>query len=115
MTFSPSPKAASGRDGFENRGYPEGLIATLDERLNKAYLDHGGYNIVLVWPSALEWLDKITEMCGRYGAVIDTSTLDLGSGLAGFAREVYAVDDIARWKVEVKLWAAAGFSDSGIG
>jgi len=115
VTFSPPPKAAYGRDWFENRGYSEGLIATLDERLNKAYLDHGVYNIVLVWPPALEWLDEITEICGRYGAVIDTSTLDLGSGLAGFVREVYAVDDIARWEVEVKLAAMRGNGGMEVG
>ena len=115
MTFSPPPRAAYGRDWFENRGYPEGLIATLDERLNKAYFDHGVYNIVLVWPPALEWLDEITEMCGGYGTLIDTSTLELGLGLPGFVREVYAVDDIARWKVEVKLAAMRGTEGTEVG
>ena len=114
-SFSPPAKSTYGRDWFENRGYPEGLIATLDERLNKAYLDHGVYNIVMVWPPALEWLDEITEMCGGYGTLIDTSTLELGSDLSDFVREVYAVDDIARWKVEVKLAAMRGTEGTEVG
>jgi hypothetical protein len=115
VTFSPPRKTPYGRDWFENRGFPEDLIAKLDERLNKAYLDHGVYNIVLVWPPALECLEEIAGMCGGYGTLIDTSTLDLGSGLPSFVREVYAVDDIARWKVEVMLAAMRGAEGTQVG
>ena len=58
-----------------------------------------------MWPPVLEWFDEISEKISEKFNVKWKKRIFLGNDFNNFARRIYSIDDIERWKVERKLYA----------
>jgi hypothetical protein len=66
----------------------------------------GVYFMILLWPPVQHCFDEIEMWVAARHGLRSSHNLDFSSlEFEDFARSVYAVDDIDRWKVEVKLHA----------
>lgn len=93
-----------GRQWFVERGFAEKLLICLDRTRNELFERHGVWFPVLLWATVSPWFDEISEkICSLY-KVKWKKELSLNACFPEFVRAVYAIDDIDRWKVELKIW-----------
>ncbi len=98
-----------GRRWFVQRGFDGVLIAEMDKVRDELFERHGVWFSVILWPPVKEWFDEISaKIRGRF-TVRWEKDLNLGSSFPDFARRIYAIDDIDRWKVERKLHAMKSY------
>lgn len=57
----------------------------------------------ILWNSSSCFKDEIKSDVKEYAKIIGTITIDLEDNYEEFVREIYAQDDIAKWKVDKKL------------
>ena len=94
-----------GRPWFEEHGFPETLLTDLDNTRNMLFEKYGVWFPLLLWPPASQWFDEIAQKVRARFTVRREEELFLPHSFAEFVRQVYAVDDIETWKVELKLHA----------
>ena len=110
VTVLPSrEKIDYGRQWFIDHGFDEQLLARLDSTRDDLLQRNGVWFPVVLWPPAHPWFDEIAGRIRSRYRVEWEKDLQLGAGLADFVRAIYAVDDIDRWKVELKIDAMEGF------
>ena len=56
----------------------------------------------IIWGSVEEYFDQIENEIGGHYKIYETKILNLGEKLNNFISDVYAIDDIAKWKVKIK-------------
>lgn len=94
-----------GRKWFEDINFDQDLLTKLDETKDMLFRKFGVWFSVILWPPAKDWFDEIEEWLKNKYIVKQEAEIDLGSKFADFTREVYAIDDIEKWKVERKIHA----------
>ena len=92
----------------ERHNHTAGRIAAVREELCARF---GVYFMVLLWPPVQHCFDEIESSVAARYRVLSSCNLDFDpEAFESFARSVYAIDDIAAWKVEVKLHAMRRYS-----
>lgn len=93
------------RQWFLDHGFDPELVGLLDRTKDALFEKHGVWFPVILWPPVQPWFDEITQEIGSRFVVKWQKTIELGNAMPAFARRVYAIDDIERWKVELKIHA----------
>ena len=78
----------------QDRNFPLKTISLLRE--------YGVLFCGIIWGSVEEYFDQIEIEIGSRYKIYETKVLDLGERLSDFISDVYAIDDIAKWKVKIK-------------
>lgn len=60
---------------------------------------------IMLWPPAKPWFDKISQELSKHSAKKWEKSIYLGKSLPDFVRKIYSVDDIQKWKIELKISA----------
>jgi len=97
-----------GRQWFEDHGFREEDLELLDTLRDELFLCQGVYFQVVLWPPAAPFAHEVAGRIAETYAVRAGRVLDFTKEPAAFGefvKQVYAVDDIAPWKVARKLWA----------
>lgn len=104
VTLEPTRnKIYYGRRWFAEHGFDDEMLGRLDGTKDSLFEKHGVWFPVILWPPVKPWFDEITENINSRHSVKWEQTINLGHTLPDFARRVYAIDDIERWKVELRL------------
>jgi|GEM_PF-2530053 len=94
-----------GRTWFVEHGFDEHLLNLLDATRDDLFERCGTWFPLILWPAVKPWFDEISQAVRSRYLVKWEKEIHLGDTLLQFTREVYAVDDIEAWKVELKLHA----------
>lgn len=92
-----------GRQWFVEHGFDEELLARLDAAKDDLLQRNGVWFPVILWPPVLPWFDEIAGKLGSRYRVHWEKNLVLDGRFPDFVRAIYAIDDIERWKVELKV------------
>ena len=60
---------------------------------------------IMLWPPAEPWFDKISHELSKYSTKKWEKSIRLGKSLPDFVRRIYSVDNIQKWKIELKISA----------
>ena len=96
------------RKQFNKHCSDEKVLIKLDSIKEDIFQKHGLWSYVILWPPVSPWFNEISKKLSKF-TVKWEQTLHLEKSLSNFVRQVYAVDDIKKWKVELKLNAMQEF------
>ncbi len=71
--------------------------AEVDCLINSRLRGSGYLFQIVIWPSALQFEDQITEIVESRGEVRDRIEIDLGDNLRSFMREIYETQESVVW------------------
>ncbi len=94
-----------GREWFINNGFETDMVEILDAIKEEIFFKNGLYFSVILWPPAALFYDEVEQFVGKRYKIVWSFDLDLKNKFPDFTRDIYAIDDIERWKVEIKLHA----------
>lgn len=105
VTIQPSrQRIYYGRKWFAEHGFDDELLTLLDTTKDMLFQKHGVWFPLILWPPVEPWFDEITKEVGEQFLIKWEETFDLANRFSDFARQIYAIDDIERWKVELKIY-----------
>ena len=58
---------------------------------------------IFLWPPAKPWFDEISQELSKHSTKKWEKTINLGKTLPDFIRKMYSMDDIQKWKIELKI------------
>lgn len=96
-------KTYYGRPWFVEKEFGQDLVETLDKTKDMLLEKFGVWFSVILWPPAEPFFDEIREWLKENYNVKWEKRLKLENNFADFTREIYAIDDIDEWKVELKI------------
>lgn len=87
---------------FKENGFDEPLIKDLEKAKHRLFNEKGIYFIIILWPSVKQYFAEIiNNICVKY-AIKWHEEMKI-SNLDDFMRNIYAIDDIEKWKIEKKI------------
>ncbi len=91
-------------DWFWEKGYDIEFVRKIEDTKKELLVNNEVITAVL-WPPAERFFDEITEILNILSEVISWKDYEFQSYsyFSDILREIYSVDDIAKWKVEKKL------------
>jgi hypothetical protein len=93
-----------GMDWFRNNGFDNKECKLIMERKNNLFLKKGLYFPVTLWPPVQEHYDEIMSEISKSHQIITIRDLKFTKNkFIPFCRELYSIDDIAKWKIERKI------------
>lgn len=92
-----------GRQWFVEHGFDEKILQLLDVTKDELFRERGVYFSLILWPPLAPFFDEITEKLSSRFVVKSKKILNLRNAFPEFVRDVYAVDDIASWYIELKI------------
>lgn len=96
------------RKWFIEHGSDEKFLMKLDNIKDDIFRKYGLWLWVTLWPPVSPWFNEISKKLSKFTVKWEQS-LHLGKSLPDFVRQVYSVDDIEKWKVELKINAMREF------
>jgi hypothetical protein len=97
-----------GREWFSSHGFSTDTIHQLDTTLNNALASTGALYPIILWPTVAQYSEEIAQWVKQNYRTHHDVQIDLGSRFEDFVREIYRVDDIDQWKVDLKLHCMKG-------
>jgi len=90
---------------FQDNGFSESEIEIIDKKFDEILTDLALYFVVILWPPVQEYFDEITLELGKDYQIIASKDYCFEKELEfeAFVKGVYAIDDIAAWKIQKKL------------
>ena len=106
VNFSPGKKEGNySIRWFEEHDFEQEQIALIKEKFTEIFQNWGMFFYIMIWPPAQDYFDAIESDLASSFKVISSKTYQITEYFDDFVREIYAIDDIERWKVERKLHA----------
>jgi|GEM_PF-514218 len=93
---------------FESQGFSEKDIKKIEDEKDYWFLKLGLYFHVILWPPVEKYFDEILADISAKYKVIEHSNYNLENEFVQFVRQIYAIDDIADWKVNKKIEGMVG-------
>ena len=84
-------------------------FSKLESIRDDLFMKRGLWSWVMLWAPAKPWFDKIQQDLSRFGTIKLQKTIHLGKSLPDFMRKMYSMDDIQKWKIELKINAMQDF------
>lgn len=91
-----------GRKWFTDNCFSDELIELLDACKQKLFLEQGLYFPVMVWSPAEAEFASIAKRVRSKHKVVYEGRLNVEGSFSNFLAEIYAIDNIAKWKVGLK-------------
>ena len=91
------------RNWFTENGFSDSFLLKLDKTKSNLFNKFGVWFSIILWPSVGKWFDIISHDIGKRIKIIDQEDIFLGESFGDFVREIYSIDDIDTWKVEMKI------------
>jgi hypothetical protein len=101
--FKSRKKIYYGKEWFSSRDFPKYIIDQIDDTLNKALEQTGVLYPIILWPNAKPFHDEISQLIKQDYTVHNEISLDLKDNFSSFVRNIYDIDDIDQWKIDLKL------------
>ena len=79
------------------------------ENITLGQLSSTRWSWILLWPPAKPWFDEISQELSKFSTKKWEKSIHLGKSLPNFIRKIYSIDDIQKWKVELKINAMQDF------
>ena len=92
-----------GLDWFVNSGFSEEDLQTIKEYKTKTFEELNLFFYVILWPPARQYFSEIKNHIQRDHEVMSQDLINLDQNFEPIMREIYAIDNIAEWKLEKKL------------
>lgn len=70
---------------------------------------HGLWSWIMLWSPAQPWFDDIDNELSQFGCIKWKKSINLKNTLPDFIRKTYSVDDIQKWKIELKISAIKNY------
>lgn len=100
------------KEWFINNGIKKDFIRKMEKQKKKLFLEKGIYFPIILWPPVKKYFkDILNEVSSEYEICHDCE-LDLQENFEKIVREIYKIDDIDRWKVELKINYLKDYSNS---
>ncbi len=112
---SPPKEVCYDRAWFESNGFTIQELSLLDQTKDMLFLRHGLYFQFVLWPPLQPFFEEVTEKISREYSIRQCNDLNFSGNrdaFTQFVKEIYAIDDIAQWKVDRKLWALNNYQPS---
>lgn len=105
VTFSWEANTARdySRGWFEQRGFDNDLLVSLDYRLEELLVSTGAAFQLIVWPPAYDFIDEILDSLNEEFRVLSVSRHQEIGIFPDLVRKIYDCDDIEAWKIEKKI------------
>ena len=91
-----------GLDWFRKQGFDEDILLELERTKKKLFLQKGIYFCATIWGVAKKFFDDISSDIGNLYKIVYQDDLFLGNNYGRLIDDIYAIDDIAGWKVLTK-------------
>jgi hypothetical protein len=98
-------------DWFKKKGFTSNEIDLILHKKHEIFKELGIYFVVILWPPVEKYFNEIEDKLSKAFKIIASINIKLNKNLEEFVRKIYAVDDIAEWKVDKKLNYMGGTQD----
>ena len=88
----------------QKQNFNKKLLTELNLIKDELFRKFGLWYWITLWPPVSPWFDEITKKLSKFNIKWERS-LNLGKSLPYFIRQIYSVDDIEKWKIELKISA----------
>ncbi len=92
-----------------NQNFNKNFSSKLMLIKNNIFKKYGLWSWIMVWPPAQPWFNDIDNELLKFGKIQWKKTFNLKKSLPNFIRKAYSVDDIQKWKIELKISAIKNY------
>lgn len=97
-------------DWFRKYSFDSSVLTELEETKKKLFLFKGIYFCAIIWGAAKGFYNDISNDIGKQCKIVYQENLFLDDNYGDFIDDIYAIDDIERWKVITKKQLLYQFS-----
>jgi len=85
------------------------LLLKIDITKDNLFRKYGIWTWIMLWSPSKPWFNEISNELSRFGKKKWEKSVYLGKSLPDFVRKTYSVDDIQKWKIELKISAMKNY------
>ena len=90
-------------DWFHENSFSDFEISELKKDKEKIFLDNNLYFTIILWPSVFKYFDDIQQSISDQFYILDYLDYNNVKNFDEFVRQLYAIDDIKEWKIDMKI------------
>ncbi len=90
---------------FEKHGFEPDQILLIKKKFTEIFQTWGMFFYIIIWPPVQDYFNTIEKDLAKSFKIISSKTYQMTDCFDDFTREIYAIDDIERWKIERKIYA----------
>ena len=94
---------------FKENSFSSSEISFLYDQKNEIFVERNLYFEVVLWPTVGGYFDEIEENIQEEFSVLDSTSYSDVKNLDDFIRNIYIIDDIKHWKVDLKIKAFVNY------
>ena len=94
-----------GIDWFSNNSFNNDELEIIEENKRKVFLKNYLYFEVILWPSVTDYFDEIEEFIAKKFHILSSADYNDIIDFHKYIRNLYQIDDIRDWKVNLKIEA----------
>lgn len=90
---------------FEEHDFEPDQILLIKGKFAEIFQTWGMFFYIIIWPPVQDYFNAIEKDLAKSFKIISSKTYQMTDCFDDFVREVYAIDDIEKWKIERKIYA----------
>ena len=94
---------------FKENSFSSSETSFLCDQKNTLFIEKNLYFEVILWPPIVEYFDEVEGSIRKEFTILDSNSYFDVKNFDDFVRNVYCIDDIKTWKVDLKIKAFANF------